>query len=161
MACFGNVLRGDDGFGAAVAERLSSAGAPEGVEVLEIGIGGIHLVHALDGTVGGLIVVDAVELGERPGAVAVLRPDIEDVTALPPSARRDRLADMHYATPARALMLASALGVLPEATLLVGCQPAEVDWLGTGLTDEVAEAVEVAAAEVRRIVGDLTGTAWH
>ncbi|MBA2391102.1 MAG: hydrogenase maturation protease, partial [Geodermatophilaceae bacterium] len=57
----GNVLRGDDGFGVVVAQALAD-GRPlgEGVQVMEVGIGGIHLVQALMAGFDVLVVVDAV-----------------------------------------------------------------------------------------------------
>jgi hydrogenase maturation protease len=73
---------------------------------------------------------------------------------------RDDLADMHYATPERAFMLARALGVLPERTWIVGCQPEDSDTLGEGLTVTVERAVAPAIAEVRRLVAGL-GVCWR
>jgi hydrogenase maturation protease len=159
VACFGNVLRGDDGFGVAVAEHLDACGVPDAVRVLDIGIGGIHLVHQLDHSVDALVVVDAVSMGRAPGTVVTVRPDVEDVRLLEGQARRDALADMHYATPERALMLARALGVLPDRVLVVGCEPDDVDVLRQGLSPPIAHAVAAAAAEVRSIVRDL-GVDW-
>ncbi|MGH4022212.1 MAG: hydrogenase maturation protease [Pseudonocardiaceae bacterium] len=160
VAGVGNTLRGDDGFGVAVAARLiEQGGVPSGVRVLDIGIGGIHLVQELTAGAGGLVVIDAVDRGRAPGTVLVLRPHVRDVTVLPLAQRRDELADMHYATPERAFMLASALGVLPPETWIVGCQPADADRLGEGLSAPVAAAVDVAATEVRRLVSTL-GVAW-
>jgi hydrogenase maturation protease len=155
----GNVLGGDDGFGVVVAHRLQAASPPPGVRVLEIGIGGIDLVHELLEPARAVIVVDAVDLGRAPGTVLVQHPDIKDVYALTPQQRLDELADMHYATPDRALMLAAALGVLPETVWLVGCQPRDSDRLGEGLSPPVAAAVEPAAAEVRRLAREA-GTDW-
>jgi hydrogenase maturation protease len=66
---------------------------------------------------------------------------------------------MHYATPERALMLARAVGVLPETIWVVGCQPQDADVLGEGLTPPLERAVEAAAAEVRRLVKEL-GISW-
>lgn len=159
VACFGNVLRGDDGFGNVVAERLLAAAVPAGVVVLEVGIGGIHLVHELLSGVQTLIVVDAVDLARTPGTVVVQRPDVLDVSTLTPMQRRDQLADMHYATPERALMLARALEVLPEEVWVVGGQVAEVDGLGQGLSSPLEPAVAVAVAEVKRLVASA-GVAW-
>lgn len=159
VAGVGNTLRGDDGFGVVVADRLIEQGVPSGVRVLDIGIGGIHLVQELTMSTDGLVVIDAVDLHRTPGTVLVLRPDVRDVTVLPLAQRRDELADMHYATPERAFMLASALGVLPPETWIVGCQPVDAERLGEGLSAPVAAAVDVAAAEVRRLVGSL-GVAW-
>lgn len=151
----GNVLRADDGFGVAVARRLAERDLPAGVTVAETGIGGIHLVHELMAGYDALIVVDAVDRGRPPGSVLVIDAEVTDVGDLPPDARHDLLADMHLATPERALMVARAVGVLPERTIIVGCQPAETEELGVGLSDEIAAAVDVATEEVERCLAEL------
>ncbi len=156
VAGVGNVLRRDDGFGVAVAEALLEQQIPPTVRVVEVGIGGIHLVQELMGkTVDVLIVVDAVDLERPPGTVMVIRPEVLDLTALGSWERRQHLADMHYATPGRALMLARALQVLPEATWVVGCQPGQTEELGEGLTAPVAAAVPEAVATVLKLIEDL------
>lgn len=156
VAGVGNVLWGDDGFGVAVAEALLEQEVPAGTRVIEVGIGGIHLVQELMGeTVDALIVVDAVDLERSPGTVMVIRPEVLDVAALGSWERRQHLADMHYATPGRAFMLARALQVLPEATWVVGCQPGRTEELGEGLTTPVATAVPEAVATVLRLIDDL------
>lgn len=159
MAGVGNVLRGDDGFGVAVAERLMRETPPADVRVVELGIGGIHLVQELLDDFDSLIVVDAVDLGRAPGTVVVIQPDVPDLAALPLSERHDQLADMHYATPERAFMLAAALERLPRATWLVGCQAADAERYGQGLAPPLEPAVAVAAGEVRRLVSAL-GVNW-
>lgn len=152
VACFGNVLRADDGVGPAVAEALREVDLPAGTAVLEIGIGGIHLVQELMGGVDVLIVVDAVDLGRPPGSVVVQEPDILDLTGLSVERRRDELADMHLATPARALMLAHGLGVLPAVTLVVGVQTTDTEEPRHGLSPVAARAVAVAVEEVRGLL---------
>ena len=162
VACFGNVLRGDDGCGVEIARRLLVAPVPGEVRVLDVGIGGIHLVQELldpSQSVDALVVVDAVDLGRAAGTVVVMEPDVQDVGAMSPAARRDQLADVHYATPARALMLAAALGALPARTLLVGVQVADPERVGEGLAPELEQAVALAADEVRRVVTEL-GVRW-
>jgi hydrogenase maturation protease len=152
VACFGNVLRGDDGFGIAVAERLRGEPLPAGVEVLEVGIGGIHLVQELLDPVDVLVVVDAVDLGRPPGSVVVTVPDVLDVDALSVHDRRDQLADMHYATPARALMLAQGLRVLPPHLWLVGCQASDADGVGEGICREMVGALDAVVGEIRSVL---------
>jgi hydrogenase maturation protease len=160
VAGFGNVLRGDDGFGVHVAEELLLGERPDGVRVLDIGIGGIHLVQALlDGGDDALLLIDAVDVGRPPGTLVVLEPPRVDLSTWGPNERRDALADMHYATPDRALLLASALDVLPDVVLLVGCQHVDARELGEGLHPEVAAAVRPAADEIRRLVSEL-GIPW-
>ena len=152
VACFGNVLRADDGVGPAVAQALLSEPLPDGVRVLEVGIGGIHLVQELLGGVDVLLVVDAVDLGRPAGSVVVQRPDVLDVGTLSVDRRRDELADMHLATPARALMVALGLGVLPPTTLVVGVQTTDTDEPRHGLSDLTRRAVPVVVQEVHRLL---------
>jgi hydrogenase maturation protease len=61
---FGNVLNGDDGFGVAVLQRLAQQPElPPGVTLLEVGIGGMSLIHALQDGYDALLLVDAVDRG--------------------------------------------------------------------------------------------------
>lgn len=159
VAGFGNVLRSDDGFGVAVAEAIVD-GLPPEVEVMDVGIGGIHLVHRLLDGADGLVVVDAVDVGRPAGTVVIIDPDVEDVAELSVMERRDRLADMHYATPDRAMMLARAMEVLPERTVVVGCQPVDAETPHRGMSDAVARAVPIAVDEIRAIVTSW-GVAWN
>lgn len=159
IAGVGNVLRGDDGFGVAAAHRLLSEPLPPELQVIEVGIGGIHLVQELLVSTQALFVLDAIDRGMAPGTVFVVRPDVADVSELPLEQRRDELADMHWATPERAFLLARALGVLPKSTWLIGCQPEDASGLGEGLSPRVAEAIEPAIRELRFMVRNL-GVSW-
>jgi hydrogenase maturation protease len=157
VAGVGNVLRGDDAFGVEVAQRMAELALPAGVRVVETGIAGVALVQELQEGWDVLIVVDAVDHGRPPGTVMLIEPDVLDVTTLSVSERRDQLADMHLATPERSMMLARALGVLPPTVLMVGCQIADPDAVGRGMTDAVAAAVDVAIEEIQRYLATLVG----
>jgi hydrogenase maturation protease len=143
VACVGNVLRRDDGFGPAVAARLT--GLPEGVEVLETGIGGMALLQELMAGCDGLVVIDAVDRGERPGTVFVIEPEVLEGQHVP---------DLHLANPERVLTMAKSMGALPDRVLIVGCQPFDVEEMEEGLSPQVEGSIEVAAAQVREAVGD-------
>jgi hydrogenase maturation protease len=149
VAGMGNVLRGDDGFGVAVVQALEHECVPEGVRLLDVGIGGIHLVQELQDPFDALIVVDAVDVGRQPGTLITMRPEVRK------PAGPDDLADIHYANPERALMLAGALRRLPEDVWLVGVQPEDAERLGDGLSAVVSAAVGPAVAEVRRLLAEL------
>jgi hydrogenase maturation protease len=156
VAGFGNVLRGDDGFGVEIAQRLvRHADLPAAARVIEVGIGGMQLVHELQEGYGALLIVDAVDRGGAPGTIYLLAPDVPNVAALPYAERQDFLADMHLATPARAMILAKALGVLPAAVYILGCQPASCDDLTIGLTPPVAAALETSVSRLLREIGRL------
>jgi hydrogenase maturation protease len=146
VGCVGNVLRGDDGFGPAVAERLTDL--PDPVEVVETGIGGIALLQDLLDGCDGLVLIDAMDRGAEPGTVFVIEPKVLDGEHVP---------DVHLANPERVLTMAKAMGVLPERVLIVGCQPSDVDELGRGLSPAVGRAVEVAAARVDEAVRSWLG----
>jgi hydrogenase maturation protease len=143
VGCVGNVLRGDDGFGPAVAERLSDL--PEGAEVVETGIGGIALLQELLAGCDGLVLIDAVDRGVEPGTVFLIDPEVLN---------GEHVADVHLANPERVLTMAKSMNALPERVLIVGCQPLEVDELEQGLSPAVERAVTVAAARVEHVVRD-------
>ena len=143
VAGVGNVLRGDDGFGPAVAERLQHL--PPQVTVVETGIGGVALLQELMG--GGydaLIVIDAVDRGEPPGTVFLITPEVLDAV---------HIADVHLANPDRVLSMAKTIGVLPARLRIVGCQPAEIDELSETLSEPVARAIPLAVSKIEEIVG--------
>lgn len=150
VAGFGNVLRGDDGFGVEVVRRLAEeGGVPGGVGLLEVGTGGVALAQALLTPVDRLIVVDAMTRGGEAGRLYVLRIDsVEALTSV----------DMHMAVPSRALGLAKALGALPREVFLIGCEPQSVDDLTMELSAPVKASVDRAIAEVRAL---LSGEPVH
>lgn len=141
VAGVGNVLRGDDGFGPAVTERLGHL--PEQVDVVETGIGGIALLQELMAGCDGLVLIDAVDRGAVPGTVFLITPEVGEAVHVP---------DVHLANPDRVLTMAKTMGFLPDRVLIVGCQPADVDELGAGLSPEVARALAIAVAKVEETV---------
>lgn len=143
IAGFGNVLRGDDGFGVEVLRRLAEQGvASDHVELLDVGTGGIRLAQELITPYDRLIIIDATTRGGEPGTVYSLIVD---------GVKPTREIDMHTTVPSRALEVARAFGPLPAEIYLVGCEPASVDELTTDLSPMVAAAVE----EALRRVGEL------
>lgn len=156
----GNLLRGDDGFGIVVAQRLETHPAlPDGVRVTETGIAGVGLVQDLMDRYDALVIVDAVSRGGAPGTVYLLEPGVPDIRALRDDERRAFLADLHQVEPSRALGLAAALGILPATVRILGCEPAECDDAVIGLTPRVAHAADVAVDRVLRLVHELRNEA--
>jgi hydrogenase maturation protease len=85
----------------------------------------------------------------------VLEAEVPDLETWPAEQRAGFLADTHYTTPSKALLLAKALGVLPDQVYIVGCQPAEVAELGIGLSELVEHAATEATRRVERLVHQL------
>lgn len=150
IAGFGNVLRGDDGFGIEVIRRLEHAGiAGADVELMEVGTGGLRLAQQLMDRYTRLIVVDAMRRAGPPGTVYVQAVDaVEAVAGI----------DMHLAVPSQALAAAGALGALPPEIFLIGCEPLEVDELSATLSPPVQRAVETALHHVYSLLREPAGS---
>ena len=142
----GNVLHGDDGFGVEVAWRLAAQSFPPGVKVMETGIGGMSIVQELMTGYDAVLLLDAHQSGGRPGELRLLQPVLPDLSGLDAHALRDYFADTHYATPVRALALLDHMGRLPPRVAVIGCEPAEHEELGMGLSAPVALALDKAVS---------------
>jgi hydrogenase maturation protease len=152
VACVGNLLRRDDGFGVVVARTLADTRLPDGTVVIETGIGGLGIVHELMNGYDGLVVVDAVDMGASPGSLVVIEPLVEDPAGMSGDAWHTTFSNFHLAEPGRVLLLARGLGVLPPRVALVGCQPGDAESYGEELTPAVAGVVPNAAACVVELV---------
>ncbi len=156
VAGVGNVLKGDDGFGVRAVELLKSrAGLPAGVAIIETGIGGIHLVQELGQGYDALILLDAMDRGGTPGELYLVEPILPDIAGMTDRERRDFFADVHYATPVRAMSLAREIGVLPGIVRIIGCQPLDADTFGQGLSRPVQVALSTSLEMVRTLLDQL------
>jgi hydrogenase maturation protease len=157
IACAGNLLRGDDGFGVAVAEELSRGGPlPAGVDLIETGIGGLHIVQQLMDGYDTLIMVDALARGAPPGTLVVAEPRVADPADIPIDEWRVQFSNLHLAEPSRVLLMARAAGVLPARVVLVGCEPQVCEEYSQTLSAPVQAAVFSAAATIRDLVAAPT-----
>jgi hydrogenase maturation protease len=145
VAGIGNVFLGDDGFGVEVVRRLDAMSLPDGVDVADYGIRGVHLAYdLLDGGHDTLVLVDAVPMEEPPGTLAVL--DASEWTAgLEPSS-----VEAHSMSPHTVLAALQALGGRVDRVLVVGCQPADLSE-GMGLSAPVGAAVARAVEKVLEV----------
>jgi hydrogenase maturation protease len=136
----GNLLRGDDGAGIAVARRVRAA-APEGVAVVELGDDLAGLLETWSG-MEVAIVVDAIRSGRRPGEVRWIQLD----PSRPMGGWRSPTSS-HALGLAGAVELARALGRLPDRLVLVGIEGAGAA-AGDPLSPAVAEAVQATAEQI-------------
>lgn len=150
IACLGNILRQDDGFGVEVAKRfLNNETLPKGVKVVELGIAGVTLVQELLGCrYDALIIVDIVHRNGKPGTVYKLEVNLPEMSSFSQEQLREMLTDMHTTEPSKALILARALNVLPVKVFVIGCEPETCDELTTELSEPVEQAVDKAIEEV-------------
>jgi hydrogenase maturation protease len=140
VAGIGNIFQTDDGFGVEVATRLLGRSWPEGVEVGEFGIRGVHLAYQLLDGYRGLILVDAVPMNEPPGTLAVIEAAAGSGAD---NGEEPQVMDAHTMSPDVVLGTLAHLGGTLERVYVVGCQPANLDD-GMGLTPDVAAAIDGA-----------------
>lgn len=155
IAGVGNELRCDDAFGLLAARELQKIPfSRDNLRIQEVGIGGIHLVQELHNPYDILLILDAVHWGGRPGEIFWRTAETADINELPPAEKRSFLADMHYATPVRALMLAKAVQVLPRQVYILGCEALVIDDFEMRVSKEVEAAIPIA---VEKVLGWLKG----
>ena len=146
VAGIGNIFLGDDGFGPEVIRRVPQGLGP-GVDVVDYGIGGMHLAYDLLDGCTALVLVDALPNRGAPGAVHVFEADHESLTAASG-------LDAHAMDPAAVFASLNALGGSPPYTVIVGCEIDSVEE-GIGLSEACTAAVPAAVQAVRDVVADL------
>ncbi|MFI6529692.1 hydrogenase maturation protease [Streptomyces uncialis] len=157
VAGVGNIFLGDDGFGVETVRRLVLAGVPDGVDVVDVGVRGVHLAYQLLDGYGTVVLVDAASRGGAPGTVYLIEAQAGQVEPSGPAA-----LDGHRMGPDAVLALLATLsastgGVPPERVLVVGCEPASLEE-GIGLSAPVTAGVEQAVRLIRRVVsGEAVG----
>ncbi len=155
IAGIGNELKQDDAFGIEFVKAFrEKVDLPERIKIMEVGIGGIHLVQELHYGYDILIMVDAVEWGEKAGSLHFREMEsIADIEDMPVFEKRTFLADMHYTNPIRALMLAKALKVLPKKIFIFGCEAKEHDDFAIGMSEVVKTAIPRGIAKLSDWLG--------
>ena len=153
VAGVGNIFFGDDGFGVAVARRLSDIELPEWVTVADYGISGMHLAYDLANGFETAIVVDAAPRGGTPGTVYVIEPEqVASHAVVPPDG--GALFDAHGMQPDVIFGVLELLGAKAGRMLVVGCEPADAG-PGMGLSAPVAAAVDNAVRVVLELIGAM------
>ena len=153
VAGVGNIFLGDDGFGVEVARRLATEDLPEWVRVADYGISGMHLAYDLANGYETTILIDATARGDDPGTVYVIELDhSQQPGGAADCARRSQLFDAHGMQPDVVFGVLDMLGADAGKVLLVGCEPASVDY-GIGLSPPVTAAVGEAVRVVKGLIG--------
>jgi hydrogenase maturation protease len=150
VAGVGNIFLGDDGFGVEVARRLGAESFPEGVDVADFGIRGVHLAYQLLEGYDTLVLIDAASRGEAPGTIFVLEPDFERPETLQRT-ESGFLLDAHGMDPEMVLGILKDLGGKVGRVVIVGCEPADISER-MGLSQTAERAVDEACGVVRRLI---------
>ena len=145
----GNTLLSDEGVGIHVIDYLQQQHPPPaGVTYVDGGTLSFTLAGEIEDA-DNLIVVDASQLGDRPGAVHCMT-----------GASMDRFLgtakrSVHEVGLLDLLDIARLTETLPENRALVGIQPDLIDW-GEQPTTAVSSAIPIAANHINDLIA-----AWH
>jgi hydrogenase maturation protease len=151
VAGVGNVFLRDDAFGVEVVRLLAGHPVPDGVEIRDFGIRGVHLAYDLLDGCDLFVLVDAAARGEPPGTVTVLEVEVPE-----PGSLTSPVIDAHSLAPDDIFALLASLGGRPGRSLVVACEPADVS-AGMGLSEPVQEALPHAVRTVEEILASAAG----
>jgi hydrogenase maturation protease len=152
IAGVGNAWLRDDGFGGEVARRLTERELPAGVAVMDAGTGGLDLAYEVMRGYDALLILDVSRQGGEPGTLYVMEPEEGSV----PGAIEDgELLNPHGMDPQTVLRFVKSTGAWPGRVVVIACEPAEVEEMGWGLSDEVGDAVQRAVDLVLETVEGL------
>jgi hydrogenase maturation protease len=149
IAGMGNELRQDDAFGMILARKLlDEAPLPPYVQVLEAGSAGIHLVQQLYDRYDILIILDTVQWGDPPGTISLKEAQVKDIRQMASEEKNHFLADMHYISPLKALMMAKALDIIPDKVYFLGCEAEDHEDIDVGMSPVVSNAIQPAFSKI-------------
>jgi hydrogenase maturation protease len=139
----GNLLLGDEGVGVHVIHALQREKLPEDVVLLEVGTAFLDALPEIE-KADRIIVVDAMQGEHAPGTI--YRVLFEDCV------KPECIASLHGFDLSRVMFLAG--GTSPPETVVIGVEPARIDW-GTELSPEiegvVPAVVDAVKGEIERI----------
>jgi hydrogenase maturation protease len=158
IAGVGNAWMQDDGFGGEVVRRLEELQLPDGVTVEDFGTGGLDLAYEVMRGYDALVLVDVSRQGGEPGTLYVMEASEEEVEA---GIEDGQVINPHAMDPQTVLRFVKTIGAWPGKVVVIACEPAEVEEMGLGLSDEVARAVGGAVDLVAHTVGELQSDAAY
>ena len=135
IICLGNPLMRDEGIGIRLASELlvHLADNPD-VEVLDLGTGGLSVMHAIAGR-KKIIFVDCAIMGQSPGLMHSFTPE---------QVRSNKVRmrySLHEGDLLNTLELSHRLGQCPDDILIFGIEPKEIAH-GEGLTSELENNIQ-------------------
>jgi hydrogenase maturation protease len=152
VAGIGNAWMRDDGFGGEVAKRLGDRELPEEAAVFDFGTGGLDLAYEVMRGYDALILIDISRQGGKPGTLYVMEADEHDVEV---GIEDGQVINPHGMDPQTVLRFVKTLGAWPGKVVVIACEPAVVEQMGLGLSDEVSAAVDRAVELVASTIDEL------
>ena len=132
---------------------------PDGVEIADYGIRGVHLAYRLLDGYDVLVLIDAAPRGHPPGTVTLVEVDQSQLAGAGPAVTSGAspLVDAHGMDPATMIAHLAALGGRVASVLIIACEP-EIIEEGMGLSATVQAAVPDAIALVEQVMQQNDGS---
>ena len=141
----GNPVMADDGIGPRLVSELE--GAAREVDLIDMGTGGMQLVHVL-ARYDSVLIIDSADMGLAPGEHRVFMP--EEVVSL----KETRAYSLHDWDLMRSIEISRSLGEAPEKILIFAVQPESLQ-MEEGLSSVVENGIPAFLEEVSRALDTL------
>jgi len=140
----GNLLQKDEGIGIHAVQALEKMNLPVDVKLVDGGTSPDLIAYTKAGE--KIIIIDCAKAGGKPGTIYRFKP--ENLTA-----GKAALNSAHEMGVAENLNLMSLTGNQPKDVVIIGIEPAEIDWgteLSVTLKKRLPELIKVVLGEIDR-----------
>lgn len=114
----GNTLKGDDGIGVVLLNRLRESDLPGEVEFYEVGTSGMNILHHLK-DLDAAVIIDAIRSKGEPGDSVFFSPDDVDNDL--------EVRGTHDANLLEAIELSETMGERPDRVVIMGIIPKNME----------------------------------
>jgi hydrogenase maturation protease len=138
----GNLLQRDEGIGIHAIQALEKMNLPADVKLVDGGTSPDLIAYTRVGE--KMIIIDCAKAGGKPGTIYRFKP--EDLTA-----GKAALTSAHEMGVVENLKLMEMTGNKPKNVVIIGIEPAEIDWgmeLSATLKKTLPELVKVVLGEI-------------
>ncbi|MFC2009002.1 hydrogenase maturation protease [Chloroflexota bacterium] len=142
----GNPMMADDGIGPRLISELE--GSATGVDLIDMGTGGMQLVHVL-AKYDSVLIIDSAYMGLSPGESRTFSP--EEVVSL----KETRAYSLHDWDLMRSIEMSRNLGEAPDRILIFAVQPGSLE-MREGLSAEVEKRMPTYIEHLRKAVKTLS-----
>ncbi len=131
----GNRMMRDDGIGPCLISKLKEMDSfPSDIDLIDEGVGGMRIIHDMEGY-EKVLIIDSADFGGEPGEYKLFRP--EDVETVKQISGRS----LHEMDLINTLELAKLTGGAPEDIMIMAIQPELVE-MREGISESLLERID-------------------
>lgn len=136
IAGIGNIFFGDDAFGCEVVKVLQKEGLPNNIKLVDFGIKTRDLAYELCKNYDVVILIDAVNFGEKSGTISLIEIEEKDLD-------KTNFILSHESKLEESLNFAKTLGAELKKIYLVGCEPKNLEVLSGTVKKSIVKAIKI------------------